>query len=391
LEHWCGDLAGLRDLGIRDGLCDRGRVRRLSWRRRGEVDVRRLRHWIQDDFGFDLTVVEELTVGTDRDARSWRAVGDEGERYAVKLSSGGTSAGLLVPAHLARLSLPGVVSPLPTLGGGAWARHGEARLSVVPWVGEQRALDGTMTGAHWTALGAVLAAVHAAPLPPVLVQVLPRESDTHDQLGTLLDDVDRAVSGVSASSSASSSGSSASSGSAPADALAQRAARIWAGAAADVRTLRGAADRLAEALRAEVAPHVLCHADAHLGNVLIGRHGRVWLVDWDDALLAPPERDLVVAMGGVLADAPVTPQQRSWFAEGYGRHEFDVPRLVYYRCVRALVDLAEFVAEAMDVGGATPSRRAAALRNAGGILSPTGAVPLALGARADREAGGPRW
>lgn len=341
-------------------------MRRLfKARRRGLVDVRRLRRWIQDDFGFDLSIVEELTVGTDRDARSWRAVDDDGERFAVKLSTGGTAAGLLVPACLARLSVPGVVAPVPTLDGTVWGRHGGARLSVVPWVGEQRALDGTMTGAHWTALGTILARVHAAPLPPLLERTLPREDHRHDQLSDLLDEVDGTVSQLEAT-----------------DPVAQNAARSWTRVTGDVRTLRSAADRLAGKLRAETTPYVLCHADAHLGNVLIARNGRVWLVDWDDALLAPIERDLLVAVGGVLGDAPVTPQQRSWFAKGYGPYEYDARRLVYYGCVRALVDLADFTAEALDLEGATPSRRAAALQTVGSVLSSSGAVRLALDALA---------
>jgi spectinomycin phosphotransferase len=51
---------------------------------------------------------------------------------------------------------------------------------------------------------------------------------------------------------------------------------------------------------------VLCHADLHTWNVLVDGDGRLWLVDWDEAILAPRERDLMFLVGGIvdLAQAP---------------------------------------------------------------------------------------
>lgn len=37
---------------------------------------------------------------------------------------------------------------------------------------------------------------------------------------------------------------------------------------------------------------VACHTDAHGGNVLLDPHGRLWLLDWETARLAPREHDL---------------------------------------------------------------------------------------------------
>lgn len=38
---------------------------------------------------------------------------------------------------------------------------------------------------------------------------------------------------------------------------------------------------------------VLCHADFHDANLLIDPTGRLFIVDWDEIILAPKERDLV--------------------------------------------------------------------------------------------------
>lgn len=40
-------------------------------------------------------------------------------------------------------------------------------------------------------------------------------------------------------------------------------------------------------------PLVICHSDPTQGNILIGNDGRLYLIDWDNPILAPKERDLV--------------------------------------------------------------------------------------------------
>jgi spectinomycin phosphotransferase len=42
----------------------------------------------------------------------------------------------------------------------------------------------------------------------------------------------------------------------------------------------------------------------------------LWLLDWDGVVVAPRERDLMFVVDGVLADAPVTAEQQSWFFDG---------------------------------------------------------------------------
>jgi spectinomycin phosphotransferase len=59
----------------------------------------------------------------------------------------------------------------------------------------------------------------------------------------------------------------------------------------------------------------------------------LWLLDCDGVVVAPRERDLMFVVDGVLADAPVTAEQQSWFFDGYGHHEIDPALLAYYRSV----------------------------------------------------------
>jgi spectinomycin phosphotransferase len=88
-------------------------------------------------------------------------------------------------------------------------------------------------------------------------------------------------------------------------------------------------------------------------------------------------------LGWVLALAPVTRQQQSWFFEGYGSTGIDPIRLAYYRCSRALEDLTYPAAQVVDVHRFTDRERSDALSIVRGVLSPTGLVNLALASAAE--------
>ena len=53
------------------------------------------------------------------------------------------------------------------------------------------------------------------------------------------------------------------------------------------------AEALASALRARSLELVLCHSDIHPGNLLLGANDALYIVDWDNPLFAPKERDLM--------------------------------------------------------------------------------------------------
>lgn len=78
------------------------------------VTGERLRVWAREDFGVDLGPLDEVRHGADEAAQMWHATSTNSKRYAVKLSGGGTPAGLLVTDHLARFGVPGIAGPVRT-------------------------------------------------------------------------------------------------------------------------------------------------------------------------------------------------------------------------------------------------------------------------------------
>jgi spectinomycin phosphotransferase len=328
----------------------------------------RLARRVADDFGLRLVSATPVPHGADPDARLWRATTPDGAAYAVKLSAGGTATGLVVPVRLAASGVPGVVAPVTTRDGAVFAVHDGRRLSVVPWVSDERAPSGDLRAAHWRRYGEVLAATHAVPVTGDLA-ALPREDHTHTAVGAATRRTDRMLRAVDDRS---------------ADGWTRRVAALWRSVAADVVALLDRVDRLGARLRDRPADLVLCHGDPHLGNVLLGPDGQVWLIDWDDAVLAPRERDLMFVLGGGPAFAPASGVDEAAFLAGYGPVAPDPARLAYHLGVRAVDDMWSWAAEAADPERAEADR-VRALGVAEGLVGPNGLVTLARQALRDLD------
>jgi spectinomycin phosphotransferase len=238
---------------------------------------------------------------------------------------------------------------------------------------------------QWRAFGAVLGAVHAtAPPEPLLGAGALLPVDRHDPAA----EVARARAFHERLARAMAT--------APGDAVIAELAALWARWGEDVLAVAELAEETARSGAWSGAAGVICHADPHHGNLLLGGDygggedggdgdgDGVWLVDWDDAILAAREADLIFVVGGVYSFAPISAAEERSFFDGYTaasggvtRSDVDADRLTYYRSVRALTDFLDFADDAVDPRRGEPER-ADALRIAGGALSPAGIVALTL-------------
>ncbi|MET8262639.1 phosphotransferase [Micromonospora arida] len=333
-------------------------------------DARQVAGQVRTGFGLQLSTMELVTSGADQRARLWLAQTADGGRYAVKLSGGGTPAGLVVTAYLAEQGVPGIVAPLRADDGRLSIDHDGRRLSVVPWVSDQRALDGPMTDAHWRAYGEVLAAVHAVPVTDEVRRLLPAGGAAYPSIVARTRAVAERLRDPGPDD--------------PAGPLAVEMAEVWSAVADPVATLTRDVERLAVDQRDRPGANVVCHGDPHLGNLLLGADGQVWLIDWDDAVLAPPECDLMFVLGGVLAFAPISARQQKAVLAGYGPADIDPARLAWFLAVRALDDLSDWTCQALDPDAAVAERDRAA-RIVRGLVSPVGLITLADAALRDLD------
>lgn len=219
--------------------------------------------------------------------------------------------GVVVPAALAEQGMPGIPAPIGTVDGRLWTStgNGELGLTLHPFIEGTTAAAIGLSPDQWRQFGAMVRRLHDAELP---VAGLPAERHQPKWGG---------------------------------------ADRTWDDARAVVPCLgddhRNTFARLiddAEKLATELpdSPHVLCHADLHTYNVLVDPADGLWLLDWDEVMLAPRERDLMFVTGGGISRELVSPDAERAFASGYGDVRLDADALRYYRLTWAVQDIADY-------------------------------------------------
>jgi spectinomycin phosphotransferase len=126
----------------------------------------------------------------------------------------------------------------------------------------------------------------------------------------------------------------------------------------EIRFLVERTEQLASKLASQTLKYVLCHSDVHGGNMLVGDQGGFYIVDWDNPILAPRERDLMFIGGGIDTLWNGTIRRQADFFHGYGKVRFNMAALAYYRYERIIEDLAVIGEQLLltDEGGADRQR-----------------------------------
>ena len=180
----------------------------------------------------------------------------------------------------------------------------------------------------------LVAAIHAAtPAPAVPVPSVERFEVAADELGRCLAAIDRQAG-------------------AAADGLAAEArALVWPQRRA-LLDLVGRVQDLGAAAGARAQERVLCHGDLIGDNLLVDRGGRLWVVDWDGARLAPRELDLALFTG------PGFGRFLAAYEADAGPCDLDPDLVAFVLLRRNLDDLADWLGAVLDGDRPEPQRRA---------------------------------
>jgi len=281
--------------------------------------------------GWGLNVVAAEYVAVGFGSHHWLAVGDTGSRHWVTVDDltdkaylgdspdaafGSLRRALDTASALRAGGLEFVVAPVPSAAGETVRRLGSRHaVAVYPYLDGRSGRFGEGLGAAWRGvLVDALARLHGtAPRVPRPVRAIDPQLSRRRALEDALGDVRREWRGGPFS---------------------EPARALLAERAAGVRRRLETFDRLAAEVRAAGRARVVTHGEPHPGNVMIDG-GRLLLVDWDTAGLAPPERDVwMLDTGGG--------EELARYAEVSGR-PVDSAALRLYRMRWPLEDMAIFV------------------------------------------------
>lgn len=290
-----------------------------------ELPIATISAHLREVYGVAPVAVTFLPLGADVRTAVYRADLAAATPLFVKLRRGALDvASVEVPRWLADLGVAQVIPPLATRHGQLWSALADFTLVVYPFVDGRDGYAVELTEEHWRALGAAMATLHSAEVPPHLAATLPRERfdpQWRAHVRGLLATLDSAR---------------------PPDSAAADLAAFFRERHDEVAECVERAEALATELLGDPLPSVLCHGDAHAANVLVDGAGALYLVDWDTLILAPKERDLMFFGGaqGFRGCAPAEEVAR--FRRGYGSTPVDGRALAYYRYERIVQDLAAF-------------------------------------------------
>lgn len=301
------------------------------------ADATIARH-IRTEYALDVRAVEFLALGADPDAAAFRIacadrVGFAKLRRGTDAAAAGSAVALL--GFLAGAGPTRVLAPLPTRTGRLATEVGGHGMVLFPFVEGANGFHAALTGGQWADLGRALAAVHGAEPPPALRGRIRTEAYSpvwrdrlRPYLAAALDHPEPEFSAL--------------------DPVAREMLATLRTRHADLARILARAEELALAMAASERPFVLCHGDIHAGNVMLAGDGEIFVVDWDNPVMAPRERDLMYIGAGIGAWSDS--EDFTAFYQGYGADDADPLGVAYYRCERIVEDTAIYCADILPGG-----------------------------------------
>ncbi len=315
---------------------------------------------LRESFGIETRALEFLALGNDTNAGVYRVTDAPGENFFLKTKRGAfPNLSLALPRYLYENGITQIIAPLPTHGGELKASIDDYALILYPFIHGENGMRRELSEQQWREYGSIVKQLHNTKPPRDFENEIERETFI-PKWDEMRDAVEQKISAHEFQND-----------------IQCALGALWQDKRAVIETLRVRTLKLAAQLQKQPNEFVLCHADIHLGNVLVGDDGNLYVVDWDQPILAPRERDFLFIIDSVIAKR-VTRQQEKLFFEGYGETKLNDAALAYYRCDWAMYDVCEYAARVLLLPDATEETQGDALKWFRLQFEPGDMVDLAL-------------
>lgn len=307
---------------------------------------------LNSHYGIEATTLTFLPIGADIHASVYKAETVDQRSYFIKLKRGhhpDTSVELV--ELLKRAGIRQVIPAVKTTEGRVTQPIEEFTLIVYPFVQGQDGFNRNLTDTQWIKLGKALRQVHEVEVPSSIQNRIRRETYSpkwREVVRSLYPHMESEASG---------------------DEIKLQLQKFMKKQRSTIHRLVDRAEELGDLLRSRSTEFRLCHSDIHAGNVLIDGNDEIYLVDWDEPIMAPKERDLMFIGGGV-GNVWNQLHEETSFYQGYGKTKIDLTILAYYRHERIVQELL--------LGGAEGEERSEMYRAFLDQFAPHGVVEIAF-------------
>jgi spectinomycin phosphotransferase len=275
-----------------------------------------LRACLQEQYDLSPITLEFLPRGRDYNAGVYRVASEQGTAYLLKVTSRPLyEPSCLVPRFLRDQGIISVVAPIPTRSGALWTKLTDWTVIVYPFIDGDSSLTG-MTNEQWKELGSIFKRIHQVQLPPGGFPSLRTETFDPTEYARWIRDFETQYLHSRHGESES----------------AQAFRASWVEHQSTIHKAVTSLEELAGGIQSRTISYVICHADLHARNLIRDQTGNVFVIDWDEVMLAPKERDFIF----------IREPQADAFWEGYGQQkEIDWTLLSYYLWERVVQDVIE--------------------------------------------------
>jgi spectinomycin phosphotransferase len=301
---------------------------------------------LQEEYDLRVAELTFLPIGADMGTVVYRLLAEDGTAYFLKLRKNFDEIIVRVPLFLKSQDIREIIVPFETKSKKCWADFGEYKIILYPFIEGKNGFQMELTDHHKRHLGGALKAIHSTQVPPELKRRIPKETFSAQWREIVKAFQEQAETMPFQ------------------DLNATKLAQFIKSRRSEINHLIERTEELASELQSKPLELVLCHTDIHGANMLITQNDDFYIVDWDNPLLAPKERDLMF-IGGGIDNIWKSQQDIAVFYEGYGKAEIDLKVLAYYRYERIIEDLAAYGEQLLSTDEGGSDREEAYIRFTG--------------------------
>jgi spectinomycin phosphotransferase len=316
---------------------------------------------LRENYGVIAADLEFLPLGYDAYAAVYRVTTDDGQHYFLKLRRDVLyEPSISVPRYLRAQGIEQVVAPLPTISGGLCGVVDEYNVLLYPFIDGRPGMEVGLSESQWIAFGAVLKKIHDMKLPAPLIEKIQKETfGLNPKWVVMIRHIQTEVMVARYE-----------------DPHEREFAAFWREKHSEIGRIVDRGEVLGRQLQSRSLDFVLCHTDIHTANLLLSPDGALHIVDWDQPIFAPKERDLMFVAGDKAANL---------FFRGYGTTEVDRLVLAYYGYEWVVQELGDFGERVFFTEGMGDTTKADSVRGFRQLFDPGDVIDAAY--NADREAG----
>jgi len=294
---------------------------------------------LQEEYNLHVSTLTFLPIGADSRTAVYRVLAEDGTAYFMKLRRKFNDVIVRVPLFLKESGVQEIIVPYETKSSQHWADFGEYKIILYPFIEGKDGFERELTDQHRRTLGTAFRMIHTASIPAEPKDAIRKEtfsSEWRDDMKSYQAQIEKKVF---------------------TEPTAEKLVEFMKSKRSEITCLIKRSEQLASILESKPLELVLCHTDIHGGNILISNTGKLYIVDWDDPILAPKERDLMF-IGGGIDEIWKSEREQAVFYEGYGKTEINITALAYYRYERVIEDLVVICEQLLltDEGGADRER-----------------------------------